>query len=424
MKRYIDLVTKCGVSTYSICKIEKESNELFFIKKKLDIKRLVKFEEINIDVFKDMEEGGKKLRGKANVVVNSSMSDEEIISKINEAVYASQFVKNAYYELPNKEISDVVVADSTLFGKSLAEIASSLAEAAYSVDNDKDAFINSLEIFVSETKKRIVNSNGTDVASVDRAITGEFVAQCKAPQDVETYMDFDYDELALEDLKTLVKETLETTKNRAVAKKTPATGKYDVILTGKYVAEVMNYYVSRAYAKMIYAGYSDFKVGDEVQGGDVKGAKLNMNLVPTTPFTREGIKLVERPLYEDGVLKNIFGDMRFTYYLGVEQIGDYGKVSVPAGDTSLADMKKKPCLHVVNFSDFQMDEMDGHFAGEIRLAYLYDENGNVEFVTGGSVNGSIYDTQGELSFTNETQNLGSFVGPRGILLKNVSVAGE
>ena len=72
MKRYIDLVTKCGVNTYSICKIEKESNELFFIKKKLDIKRLVKYEEINIDVFKDMEEGGKKLRGKANVVVNSS----------------------------------------------------------------------------------------------------------------------------------------------------------------------------------------------------------------------------------------------------------------------------------------------------------------------------------------------------------------
>ena len=79
---------------------------------------------------------------------------------------------------------------------------------------------------------------------------------------------------------------------------------------------------------------------------------------------------------------------------------------------------------MVNFSDFQMDGLDGHFAGEIRLAYYYDGNGNVECVTGGSVNGSIFDAQGELTFSKETQKLSRFEGPKACMFKNVSVAGE
>ena len=91
---------------------------------------------------------------------------------------------------------------------------------------------------------------------------------------------------------------------------------------------------------------------------------------------------------------------------------------------SMDDMLKKECLYVVNFSDFQMDSFDGHFAGEIRLAYYYDGKGNVECVTGGSVNGSIFDTQGELVFSSELQKRADFEGPKACVFKNVSVAGE
>lgn len=134
--------------------------------------------------------------------------------------------------------------------------------------------------------------------------------------------------------------------------------------------------------------------------------------------------MIERPLLENGVLKTIHGDQRFTYYLGVEQIGTYNKVSLPAGTVSFADMKKKPALHVVNFSDFQMDPMDGHFKGEIRLAYLTDENGNVECVTGGSINGSIFEAQKQFAFSKEIENLAEYVGPKAVFLKDVQVAGE
>ena len=54
----------------------------------------------------------------------------------------------------------------------------------------------------------------------------------------------------------------------------------------------------------------------------------------------------------------------------------------------MEELKTGPYLHVVRFSDFQMDSFSGHFSGEIRLAYWCDGE-NVIPVTGGAVNGSI-----------------------------------
>ena len=69
-----------------------------------------------------------------------------------------------------------------------------------------------------------------------------------------------------------------------------------------------------------------------------------------------------------------------------------------------------------------MDSMGGNFGGEIRLAYLNDGE-KITPVTGGSINGSIIEAQKSFKFSKETQNTSKFVGPKAILLKNISVAG-
>ena len=71
-----------------------------------------------------------------------------------------------------------------------------------------------------------------------------------------------------------------------------------------------------------------------------------------------------------------------------------------------------------------MDAMDGHFAGEMRLAYLYDGNGNVEAVTGGSINGNFLSAQKDILLSKETMKLYSYEGPKAMLIKDVAVAGE
>ena len=127
-------------------------------------------------------------------------------------------------------------------------------------------------------------------------------------------------------------------------------------------------------------------------------------------------------LIKDGVLKNVHGGLRMSQYLKVQPTGEYNKLLVDNGSESIADMKKGRVLHVVSFSDFNMNAMTGHFAGEIRLAYLYD-NGSVSLATGGSVNGSIIDAQHDLVFSEERYDSSAYSGPYAVLLKDVPVSG-
>jgi len=424
MKRYIDILKKCNVGAFFVRDISDKSVELFFIKRKLDMRRMKDDDSAEIIVYKDMEEDGKKFRGSATVNVNSTMSDEEIEKKVKSAEYAASFVKNPFYEFAKPVKSDKRIQESDLNNYELSEIADKFVEALYSEDHDEKAFINSFELFVKEREVHMVSSEGTDVSYVKRSVWGEFVAQCKEPQDVETYKNFEYDTLALSDLKDLVKTTLKMTADRAIATKMPKAGKYDIVLADAYMSEVFNYYGERAHVAYVYPGYSDFKVGENVQGDEIKGDKINMKFGVSVPFDSEGIEMKEREFITDGVLKTLHGGQRFSYYLGIEPIGTYSKAIMQAGKVSMADMLKKECLYVVNFSDFQMDALDGHFAGEIRLAYYYDGKGNMECVTGGSVNGSIFDTQRELVFSSDMQKRANFEGPKACVFKNVSVAGE
>ncbi|MBP5661417.1 MAG: TldD/PmbA family protein, partial [Lachnospiraceae bacterium] len=99
MERYIEILKKSNVSTYFVRELRAKSVELFFIKKKLDMRRMKDDDSAEIIVYKDMEEDGKKLRGSATVYVNPTMSDEEISAKIASAEYGASFVKNPFFEL-------------------------------------------------------------------------------------------------------------------------------------------------------------------------------------------------------------------------------------------------------------------------------------------------------------------------------------
>ncbi len=311
MRDYSKIMSSCGVTEYFVTETVTKSAQLFFIKKKLDMRRFENTAEAEIRVFKVFEDNGTKFKGSAGVIVNLTDSDEEVAKKVRSAFYGAGFVKNKFYEFAKAAQSPEIVMESDLNGIALSEIAVKFSDAIYEEDCDERAFINSLEIFVNEKKVHMVSSYGTDVSYVKRSVEGEFVAQCKEPNDVETYQNFEYDSLALKEIKTLVKETLSMTRDRARAEKMPKAGDYDIVLSDKYVPEIFVFYGTRASAGFIYPGYSEYSVGDNVQGEEVKGDKLNIRFTATAPFSYEGIPMKERPFIEEGVLKTIHGSERF-----------------------------------------------------------------------------------------------------------------
>ncbi len=423
----INTLNKLEVSKYRINENVTESVELFFIKKKLDCRRITEKRDYKVTVFRDFESDGVAMLGSGTVTVQRGMDDEEIERVISDAYYAASFVKNLAYELPEPERCDKILPKSKIAELGLSKAAELASKAILSVDGGR-AFVNSAEIFVIQRDIRIITSNGTDVSFRKYSINGEFVTQCKEPQDVEQHKQFSYDELDTEALSSLVSSVLRSVELRAGATSSPDAGSYDVLLTGDNLAEVMSYYVDRSDAVYVYSKYSDFEEEKNVQGEDTVGERLCMTLKANTPYSFEGVKIKDRELLCDGVLKSIHGTARFCRYLGKEPTGDNGgsdgfTLVLDNGSRDIAEFRQGRVLEPIVFSDFQMDSFSGYFSGEIRLALLH-ENGKTTALTGGSVSGSIFSAQKNMVFSKERYSTLEYDGPLGMLVSGISVAGK
>ncbi|MCH5184139.1 MAG: hypothetical protein J1E00_08190 [Oscillospiraceae bacterium] len=413
------------ITVYRIVETVEETAELFFVRHALDQRRITDVTEYQVTVFRDGKNGsGEPTRGFTSVTLDPSLSDEQLAEALRGAYFAAKFAANPYYDLPEPVQAPPVEKTGPLAETPLAESAGVMTEALFAADVREGAFLNSAELFVSRLKRRILSSEGTDVSYTDASVKGEFVVQCPSPEDVEMHVTYAYGELEPEALQAKVAEALTFVADRARASRTLKSGKYDVVFSGNALRTVLSYYAERSSASTLYAKYSGWKCGDDVQGEGVTGEALDLTLCATVPYDGEGIPMADLPLVGEGKLLAVHGGNRFCRYLGVKPTGNFSKLRCGNGKIPFEALKKAPCLWAVTFSDFQMDSFSGHFGGEIRLAYLIGEDGSVTPVTGGSVNGSLFEAQKDLQFSSERYETATYEGPYAVRMSGVSVSGS
>lgn len=424
MEKIRTALKECGITLWRVNETVEESAELFFIRRRLDTRRIKDVRKYEVTVFRDAAPAGdgKPDRGFTSVPLDPSMDASQLAEALRGAYYAAQFAANPYYDLPDPVQAPIVEKTGPLAELPLAESAGRMAKALFAPDTREEAFVNSAEVFVHRYRRRILSSEGTDVSYTDACVKGEFVVQCRQPEDVEIHNRYYYDELDEQALSDKVSEALDFVRDRARAQRILKSGTYDLVLSGDAVGEVLSYYVSRSMAMAVYAKYSTWQISEDVQDG-AAGERLNMTLCAREPYSVEGIPMTDLPLLSDGRLQAYHGPNRFCRYMNVKPTGNYEKVSCANGTVPFTDMKKAPCLWAVTFSDFQMDAMSGHFGGEIRLAYLIDGE-TVTPVTGGSVNASLLEAQKNLVFSTERYTSAGYKGPYAVRITGVSVAGE
>ena len=423
MERIKELIARAGIEKYTALKVNESTAELFFVKKQLDQRRIKDVEKVNVTVYREGEKDGRPMTAQSEVTLLPAMTEAECIKALEGAYYAAQFAMNPQYDLPDPVTAPEIKKTGELAEAPAEELAGRFAEALFAADCEEGAFVNSAEVFITRKRLRVISSEGTDASWTTAKASGEYVVQAKEPEDVEIYRSFAFDEPEYAALTAHVREALSFVRDRARAERAIKSGSYDLILTGENAAEVLKFYAARASAQMLYPHYSTWAVGDDVQG-ETNGERLDLTMRATAPYSAEGIPMKDAKLIENGRLLLIHGGNRFCRYLGVPATGDYRKLSCDnAGSLAFDEMKSRPCLWAVTFSDFQMDPLSGHFGGEIRLAYLI-EDGRMTPVTGGSVNGSIMDAQRDVVFSKERFVCESYEGPYAMLLKGVSVAGE
>lgn len=414
------ILKKCQIENYLIHTIEEETTELFFIKKALDTRRMKKIKKYQITVYRDFMEADKQMRGSATIDLYESMNEEEMAETLKDAYYAASFVKNPYYPLLEGKEEAMITLPTNLKDHSLEESARLMTEALYQSDNNEKAWINSAELFVTKQVIHILSSAGSKVGYTAYHVAGEFITQCQIPQDVEKYNDFYFDTLNTSALSKQVKEALETTIARANAQVATPAGKYNVILSGPAVQTLLEYYVTNSNVSLVYPKHSSFKVGDAVQGQKITGDALKMTLHAEVPYTAEGLPKTDHVLLENGVLKTLHGEHRLAHYLNVPSIGKFNGIQVAAGSLSFNQMLTGNYLHIVSFSDFQMDTITGHFGGEIRLAF-YQKGNQVIPVTGGALSANIKECQTNMYLSQEMQVLKHYEGPKAICFKDIQI---
>ncbi|WP_294378953.1 metallopeptidase TldD-related protein [uncultured Clostridium sp.] len=417
----LKVLKEIKIDEYIINESKKESVELYLIKKDIDMNRKKHITDYTVTVFKD---NGNDLKGNSKVKIYPSMDEEEIKEVLSDAYYAAGYVKNKFYTLPEGYNGDKVYDNSSISQNTLEETAYKVRDALYKYDNFEKGWINSSEIFVSKTDRRIVTSNNVDASYEKYSIEGEFVTQWVENSDVEIFNMFSYDDLNEEELALKGKEAIMNADYRDKSTDAPLTGKYDVILSESSVHEFFKYYLSNSRSEMIYQKYSKFKKGDSVQGDKaVKGDKLNIELKSSVPFSSEGIVLNNISLIDDGVLKNIYGPYNFSQYLGLKPVGDFDGAVIKGGSVSGQEMFQDGNLKILRFSDFQMDEITGDCFGEIRLALL-KQGDKIIPLTGGSITVNVKDVENDMLLSKETVNDMGSVIPKYIKFKNVEVAGK
>lgn len=432
LRRIKGLLEALDINEYKIIETKTDSNELFYVKKDLDMERTKTVQHFKVTVYKNIEQDGIKYTGSSEFNIHPTMEDEEIRKAINDATFSAGFVKNEYYELPEANKENVCSTKSQFSSMELEKWMPKLTEALYANDTEEKGGINSAEIFLERIYTRVVTSKGTDVSYEKYNGMIEFITTWREEheEEIELYKMLTFSDYDPEYIKNSVKERIELAKERTRAKQMPPSGKYKIILTGSDVVEVFSYYVNAANAATVYDKISNYKIGDSVQGDKVSGDLLNLTLDPTlsnsaysVPIDDDGLALHKTAVIENGKLMTYHGSFRYNYYLQNKPTGTIKNVVVAAGSKSVKEMRKGPYIELAAFSDFQMDSITGDFGGEIRLGWYCDGNTRVP-ITGGSLSGNIKKVHSNMHFSKELQKVDHFYGPKSIEMYDLTIAGK
>jgi len=412
-----------SVDAWKIREENIESEEYFFVGNKVDLGRAKKVKKYEVTVYRDFEEGEKKYRGSSTVTVSPGTTAEEIVHSIQEAFFAAGFAKNPWYPMAPKFSRRFETAEHDLHDLSRDAIGAIF-------DNEKpyNSWLNSVEIFVTRNGYRILNSEGVDVAFSKYRTYIESIVSSSGREEVELY-----DQLLLElpdseRIRERISRLLLMVCERANAVPTPALDRIPVVLTGEPAKEVMRYYLKQADARLKYDRISEAEPGDSVQSGE-SGDKITLEVVPelegsyfSLPVDNDGFIIGKRTVIENGILRNYWGDIKYSHYLGIEPTGAVLNFSVGHGSLSIDEMRKVDHLEVTNFSAVDVDETTGDFGGEIRLGWYFDGSERI-VVSGGSVTGNLRELE-SIYLSKETELNEDYYGPVSIAIEGLKISGE
>ena len=423
-----EMLERSGADAWELTDTETEGWEFYLIRHKLDQNRIRKVRHIKITLYRKSETGA--FLGSASGELSPTAPKEEAEAFLQDLLFRASLVKNPYYTL-NKPVSiPDSPAETEPSGVTGPEaIARDFLAALKEVPETETEDLNSCEIFVDWNRIRFLNSEGIDLTESRPASMVEAVVNArKGGKEIELYRMYHSGTCHKEGLVRDLTETLTFGKDRLLTRPTPMLGKMDVVFPTSDAVQIYDWFITRLNASMRYRRFSDWEmekpIAEEIQGDKVTvyARKTLPNSSKNFAFDPEGAPISDLLLMEEDVPKNSWGGRQFSQYLGLESSFLAGNFEVLGGARPAAELKTGRFLEIVEFSDFQVNPMNGDIAGEIRLAYLHDD-GQVIPVSGGSVSGTMRDFVKDMYLSREQRQYNNYQIPAVTRLQNVTVTG-
>ena len=420
LERLLGVLKSSGADAWEVADVNEKGWEFYFIRHRLDQHRAKSVDSFSVKVYKNLE--GGTLLGSASAPVSPDASEEEMRRIVEGLCQDASYVKNPFYTL-NKPVSDAPAADPAPMD--MKAVCGEFLRAMRSVPETETEDLNSYEIFVSEIRRRFLNSEGVDVTSVYPSSMVEAVVNArKDGHEIELYRMLTSGTCDPEQLTKELTEALTYGRDKLTASPTPALEKADVVFSTDPAREIYSYFVSKLNTAMVYRGMSDWKTGDTVapENLTIRAVRTLPNSSWNMPYDEEGAPIRDLALIDQGKAVSYWGTRQFSQYMKLENSFDVYNFAVSGGTESAADLRAGDFLEVVEFSDFQVDEITGDIAGEIRLAYLH-RDGKVTPVSGGSVSGSMAELAKTMRFSKESRQYNCHLIPAVTRLRGVTVTG-
>ena len=419
VNKIIKTLENKNIDKWLIREVKTKSVEQFFVLQKLETTRSVDTTEIYVTIYKEFEENNNKYLGNYSFIINHNISIKELEQLIDEAIYASSFVKNEYYELvkadKKKSYKDKNKPNNPF------ELLQDISKIFINSSNESCMF-NSLELFYNESEVHLLNSEGVDYKKDVFKIMVEAIPSYKDDNfKTELYRMFTYDSINMDKIKEDSENAIKDVLLRAKAIKNNFKGKTNIILKDENVRELFFELISTIDYSSVYSKSNFKSIGEDLQTNPK--TKLTLSLIPSSKadyFDSDGVLLKETLVVSEGKINDYYGSNRFAYYLNMKPNGMLRKIKVKKGNKTIDKLKAKPYIEIIDLSGIQLDLYAGYIGGEVRLANYFDGKDTYP-ISGFSFSGNLNECINEFELSKEETNINGYTGAKYVLLKNIEI---
>lgn len=429
-----EICSKQDIYFWSLKSQFEKRAEQYFIFGKPESERYGETQKHNLYLWVINEDKNGKFIGNSQVSFSENAGESEIKDKIEKAIVAAKLVKNPFFNIPkekyqyqNFENIDKSIKDSP--SNAIKNLSKVIAEKSSKFNDVK---LSTTELFVSSIEEKFSNCAGNEYefSKTKILLEGVFLAG----QNLETESFFTKQSVFIEDL-----ELEKILENQAVYAKdnmvatTLKTGKYNVVFGLEALDSFFDFYYTHANAKAVFNKFSLLKLNEKINS--VEDSKNNSQplTIKVDPFVKGGlysaisdqfgIPLKPYTLIENNVVKNYICELAYSQYLNIPYTGPATNFIISGGNQTIDDLTKEDnTILLLRFSAFSPKAITGDFSSEIRLGYI-TKNGKKIPIKGGSVSGNIRNLINTLKLTKNITKSGNYIGPDGIYLENVDIAG-